>query len=104
MQQRKNSLPGGNTSIPQEIIPQENPVFKPAHPHILVDSHDDILVGSNEGLLVGSDDGLLVGSHDGLLVKLGEPEGPEKPQQIDQRGDPEGQESISSRIPRDWLH
>ena len=27
-------LPGGNTSISQETIPQENPVFKPAHPQM----------------------------------------------------------------------
>ena len=28
-------MPGGNQSISQEIIPQENHIFKPAHPHLL---------------------------------------------------------------------
>jgi hypothetical protein len=37
LQQEKNFwLPRGNQSISQETIPQENPVFKPAHPQLCI--------------------------------------------------------------------
>ena len=41
-------LPGGNTSISQETIPQEKPIFKPAHPHFhLRLSHNYLTIAYN---------------------------------------------------------